>query len=143
MPHATGVPYDDGLISTCERNELQLARDTRKALAGGNLVWMAVDGGAAPAGPRVDLAGQSIGCSDFPAKVALASGVPTLFWAPRWQDGMIVRDQRPLPVARRNECRNDFVARWRAAFLGHLRDGLCQSPENLCLAGGMWRHVRV
>ena len=66
-----------------------------------------------------------------------------MFAAPRWEGGRIGFVIRRLPDPEEGETIEQHAERWRAAYLGALREFLAGEPENLRLSGGIWRHIRV
>ena len=141
-PNARRTSYAGRLISTTDQNEIQVLKACLAALNTGRLVALAVDGAANPTAPRTRFLGQSINYSNFAARMAHRSQTPSFFLAPQWRDGMITSVLMPLPMPEADEEVVSFVLRWREAYLAHVEACLRGSPENLRLAGGLWRHVR-
>ena len=118
-------------------------RDTGRllrALASGH-VCLAVDGAANPAAPRASFAGQEVTYSGFAAHLAHRQGVPSVFYAPRWETagGLHAGDAAATP----GEDADAYALRWRQAYFEHLRAHVAGPPENLRLSGGIWRHVQA
>ncbi|KND57101.1 TPR domain protein, putative component of TonB system [Candidatus Burkholderia verschuerenii] len=141
-PGVSTASYASALISTADQSEAQVARESLRALQSGVALCIAVDGALNPAAPRVQFAGQEITYSSFAARAAHRLGAPSVFYAPRWENGRIVNTLERLPDARPGEDVEAFAVRWQQAYLGHLREYLAGAPENLRLSGGIWRHVR-
>ena len=120
----------------------QKAKEALRALQSGYAVCIAVEGALDPAAPRVPFAGQEITYSSFAARAAHRLGLPSVFYAPRWENGRIVNTLEMMPAVRPGEDVEVYALRWQQAYLGHLREHLSGAPENLRLSGGIWRHVR-
>ncbi|BAN24846.1 tetratricopeptide repeat protein [Caballeronia insecticola] len=141
-PGVTSAKYASALISTADQSEAQVAREALRALQSGFAVCIAVEGALDPAAPRVPFAGQEITYSSFAARAAHRLGLPSVFYAPRWENGKIVGTLELMPAVRPGEDVEVYAMRWQQAYLGHLRAHLAGAPENLRLSGGIWRHVR-
>lgn len=145
LASASGVPaaaYRKKLISTSDQLEAQVARQAMAALAAGEAVAIMADGAMSVAAPRIEFEGQQITYSAFAARVAHRYQAPSLFVVPQWRDGGIELFWRVLPETRYGETVEDYLPRWRMAYLAALREALACAPENLRLSGGIWRHVR-
>jgi len=106
-------------------------------------VVVVVDGAINLAAPRIQFEGQEITFSEFAARTAHRIGSSSAFVAPVWTEENhlgFVLEHLPLPDP--DESADDYAARWRQAYLGHLRKFLGGRPENLRLSGGIWRHIR-
>ncbi|KXV09241.1 hypothetical protein CR51_10475 [Caballeronia megalochromosomata] len=141
-PGVTSAKYASALISTADQSETQVAKEALRALQSGYAVCIAVEGALDPAAPRVPFAGQEITYSSFAARAAHRLGLPSVFYAPRWENGRIVNTLEMMPAVRPGEDVEVYALRWQQAYLGHLREHLSGAPENLRLSGGIWRHVR-
>jgi tetratricopeptide (TPR) repeat protein len=141
-PGAARTSYASTLISTSDQTEPQIAKASLRALESGCAVCLAVDGAANPAAPRILFEGQEITYSSFAARAAYRAGVPSIFYAPRWERGRIALTLEMLPSAEPGEDIVTFAARWRRSYLALLRAHLGGAPENLRMSGGLWRHVR-
>lgn len=133
--------YARSLISTGDKTEVQVVKASLKALQEGYAVCLAVDGALNPAAARVRFENQEITYSSFAARACYRLGLPSLFYAPRWEDGRITHTLRRLPEPEEGETLDDYVVRWQCEWLGHLRVHLAGRPESLRLSGGLWRHV--
>jgi predicted Zn-dependent protease len=133
--------YARSLISTGDKTEVQVVKASLKALQEGNALCLAIDGALNPAAARVPFENQEITYSSFAARACYRLGLPSLFYAPRWEDGRVAHTLRRLSEPREGEPLEDYVARWQQEWLGHLRTYLAGRPENLRLSGGLWRHV--
>jgi Flp pilus assembly protein TadD len=141
-PNVGDASYADSLISTSDQTEAQVVKASLKALGKAGLVSLALDGASNPAAPRIMFQGQEMTYSSFAARITHRSQVPSLFYAPAWVDGKVSIILRPMPPVEPEEDVASFAGRWRKAYLEHLLDYLRGPPENLRLAGGMWRHIR-
>ncbi|SAL01129.1 Bacterial transcriptional activator domain protein [Caballeronia pedi] len=142
-PGVTSAKYASALISTADQSETQVAKEALRALQSGSALCIAVEGALDPAAPRVPFAGQEITYSSFAARAAHRLGLPSVFYAPRWEHGKIVNTLAMMPAVRPGEDVEVYAMRWQQAYLGHLREHLAGAPENLRLSGGIWRHVRA
>ncbi|MBN3851732.1 Vi polysaccharide transport protein VexE, partial [Paraburkholderia sp. Ac-20342] len=133
--------YARSLISTSDRTEVQVVKASLKALQEGHAVCLAVDGALNPAAARVPFESQEITWSSFAARASYRLGLPSVFYAPRWERGRIVHTLERLSEPHDGETLEDYVARWQHEWLAHLRGHLAGQPENLRLSGGLWRHV--
>jgi tetratricopeptide (TPR) repeat protein len=133
--------YARSLISTSDKTEVQVVKASLKALQEGHAVCLAVDGALNPAAARVPFENQEITWSSFAARACYRLGLPSLFYAPKWEQGRITHTLERLPEPLESETLEDYVVRWQHAWLGHLRAHLAGRPENLRLSGGLWRHV--
>ncbi|SAK87598.1 Bacterial transcriptional activator domain protein [Caballeronia pedi] len=140
-PSVTRASYASALISTADQTEVQVAKECLRALQSGYAVCLAVEGAPNPSAPRVMFEGQEVTYSSFASRAAYRLGLPSLFYAPRWQKGEIVHTFEMLPNPELGEDVEAFALRWQAAYFGHLRDHIAGPPENLRLSGGIWRHV--
>jgi hypothetical protein len=142
-PSVARTAYAQSLISTSDQNGTEVARKVLSSLHGGDAVVIAVDGAINLAAPRVQFEGQEVTYSDFAARMAHRLGIPSMFVAPRWEDGRIHFVLERLPDAQPGESADQHAARWREAFLASLRDYLGGAPESLRLSGGLWRYIRA
>lgn len=133
--------YAHSLISTGDKTEVQVVKASLKALQEGHAVCLAVDGALNPAAARVPFENQEITWSSFAARACYRLGLPSIFYAPRWEQGRIAHTLERLPEPLEGETLEEYVARWQHAWLAHLRAYLAGRPENLRLSGGLWRHV--
>lgn len=133
--------YARSLISTGDQTEVQVVKASLKALQEGYALCVAVDGALNPAAARVRFGNQEITYSSFAARACYRFGLPSLFYAPRWESGRIAHTLRRLPEPEEGETLEGYVARWQHEWLTHLRAHLGGCPENLRLSGGLWRHV--
>lgn len=140
-PGCVNTAYGRSLISTSDQTGAEVARQTLRALNEGKAAVIAIDGAIALSAPRVAFAGQHITLSGFAPRMAQRLAVPSLFVAPRWEEGRIGFAIEPMPDARPGEGADDFALRWQEAFLASLRGYLSGEPENLRLSGGIWRHL--
>lgn len=140
-PNLPSVSFDRQLISTSDQTEAQVARQSVRALAQGATLTIAVDGRMNVAAPRIPFEGQEITYSAFAARLAHRQRSPSVFAVPQWRDGTIHFHLARLPYPREGEALEEFTIRWREAYLAELRKVLSAAPENLRLAGGIWRHI--
>lgn len=141
-PRVARSHYASSLISTGDQTEMQVVKASLKALQDGYAVGIAVEGALNPAAARIPFEGQEITYSSFAARAAWRLGVPSLFYAPRWQDGRIAHTLEMLPTPLPGETVDDYASRWQSAWLAQLRVHLGGPPENLRMSGGLWRHIR-
>lgn len=140
-PGLPSVSFNRQLISTSDQTEAQVARQAVRALAQGATLTIAVDGRMSTGAPRIAFEGQEITYSAFAARLAYKQKAPSVFAVPQWRDGTIEFHLAKLPYPREGESLEEFTARWREAYLDELRIVLSAAPENLRLAGGIWRHI--
>ncbi|WP_338241700.1 hypothetical protein [Aurantiacibacter hainanensis] len=140
-PGLPSVTFNRQLISTSDQTEAQVARQAVRALASGATLTIAVDGRMSTGAPRIAFEGQEITYSAFAARLAYKQKAPSVFAVPQWRDGTIHFHLAKLPYPREGEPLEEFTARWREAYLAQLRIVLSAEPENLRLAGGIWRHI--
>ena len=141
-PSVARTSYAGSLISTSEQDDMSVGKAFMLSLRKGFSVVIAVDGAINLAAPRIPFEGQEITYSSFAARTAFSLGVPSVFAAPRWEGGRIGFVIRRLPDPEEGETIEQHAERWRAAYLGALREFLAGEPENLRLSGGIWRHIR-
>lgn len=134
--------YAPALISTADQTEAQVAKACLRALGSGYVLCLAIDGAANPAAPRTTFEGQEVTYSGFAAHMAHRLGVPSVFYAPRWEDGHVTYTLEMLPAAKPGEDVEAYAQRWQQAYFEHLREHLAGPPENLRMSGGIWRHVQ-
>lgn len=142
-PSVARTSYAQSLISTSDQTQAQVARGFMDALKENYTVVVVVDGAINLAAPRTGFEGQEITFSEFAARTAHRIGSSSAFVAPIWRDNRhlgFVLEHLPLPEE--GESADDYAARWKQAYLGHLRNFLRGRPENLRLSGGIWRLVR-
>jgi tetratricopeptide (TPR) repeat protein len=142
-PSVARTAYARSLISTSDQNGTEVARKVLSSLHGGNAVVIAVDGAINLAAPRVLFDGQEVTYSDFAARMAHRLSIPSMFAAPRWDNGRIHFVLEQMPDPRSGESADEHAERWREAFLGSLHNYLGGAPENLRLSGGLWRHIHA
>jgi tetratricopeptide (TPR) repeat protein len=140
-PSIAQTSYAAALISTADQTEAQVAKACLRALGEGNVVCLAIDGAANPAAPRATFEGQEVTYSSFASHLAHRVGVPSVFYAPRWENGRVVHTLELLPEAKPGEDADAYSQRWQQAYFERLREHLAGPPENLRLSGGIWRHV--
>jgi len=102
---------------------------------------LAVDGAANPAAPRKVFEGQQVTYSSFASRMAHRMGVPSVFYAPRWEHGLVTFTLELMPAVAPGEDVEAYAMRWQRAYFELLRKHLAGPPENLRLSGGIWRHV--
>lgn len=142
-PGSITTAYGQRLISTSDQTGAEVARQTFRTLKEGKAAVIAVDGAISLSAPRVPFEGQFITLSAFAPRLAHRLGVPTIFVAPKWEHGRISFVIEPLPDPAEGEPADAHSARWQEAFLTKLRSCLAGEPENLRLAGGIWRHLTL
>ncbi len=140
-PGLPSVSFNRQLISTSDQTEAQVARQAMRALAQGATLTIAVDGAMNVAAPRISFEGQEITYAGFASRLAYKQKAPSVFAVPQWRDGIIEHHLAKLPYPKEGETLDEFTARWREAYLDQLRIVLSAAPENLRLAGGIWRHI--
>lgn len=142
-PSVARTSYAQSLISTSDQTQAQVARGFMEALKADYAVVVVVDGAINLAAPRIQFEGQEITFSEFAARTAHRLGSSSAFVAPVWTEnnhlGFVLEH---LPLPEEGESADDYAARWRKAYLAHLRSFLAGRPENLRLSGGIWRHIR-
>jgi len=141
-PKIANTSYADALISTADQTEAQVAKACMRALGSGYVLCLAVDGAANPAAPRTVFEGQEVTYSSFASHMAHRLRVPSVFYAPRWEDGRVTYTLEMLPEAAPGEDAEAYAQRWQQAYFQRLREHLAGPPENLRMSGGIWRHVK-
>jgi tetratricopeptide (TPR) repeat protein len=141
-PSIARTSYAEALISTADQTEAQVAKACMRALGSGYVLCLAVDGAANPAAPRTTFEGQEVTYSGFAAHMAHRLGLPSVFYTPRWENGLITFTLEMLPKAEPGEDADAYAQRWQQAYFEKLREHLAGPPENLRLSGGIWRHVK-
>jgi lauroyl/myristoyl acyltransferase len=140
-PRSAQSSYAEALISTADQTEAQVAKACMRALGSGYVLCLAIDGAANPAAPRTTFEGQEVTYSSFASHLAHRMGVPSVFYAPRWENGRVAYTLEMLPSANPGEDAEAYARRWQQAYFERLREHLAGPPENLRLSGGIWRHV--
>ena len=140
-PSISQSSYFEALISTADQTEAQVAKACMRAIRSGYVLCLAVDGAANPAAPRTTFEGQEVTYSAFASHLAHRMGVPSVFYAPRWEGGRVAYTLEMLPAANPGEDPEAYAQRWQKAYFERLREHLASEPENLRLSGGIWRHV--
>ncbi len=133
--------YSEALISTSDQTEAQVAKACMRAINTGYVLCLAIDGAANPAAPRTTFEGQEVTYSSFASHLAHRLSVPSVFYAPRWENGRVAYTLEMLPTANPGEDAQTYSQRWQKAYFERLREHLAGEPENLRLSGGIWRHV--
>ena len=142
-PSIARTSYAAALISTADQTEAQVAKSCMRALSSGYVLCLAIDGAANPAAPRTVFEGQEVTYSGFAAHMAHRMDLPSVFYAPRWENGSITFSLELLPRAKPGEAADAYAERWQQAYFKCLREHLAGPPENLRLSGGIWRHVKA
>lgn len=140
-PNIAQSGYSAALISTADQTEAQVAKACMRAINAGYVLCLAIDGAANPAAPRTTFEGQEVTYSGFASHLAHRLGVPSVFYAPRWENGRMAYTLAMLPAAKPGEDVQVYAQRWQNAYFERLREHLASDPENLRLSGGIWRHV--
>lgn len=140
-PSIARSSYAEALISTADQTEAQVAKACMRAINSGFVLCLAIDGAANPAAPRTTFEGQDVTYSGFAAHLAHRMGVPSVFYAPRWENGQVAYTLEMLPAANPGEDADAYAQRWQKAYFERLREHVAGPPENLRLSGGIWRHV--
>ncbi len=140
-PSIARSSYAEALISTADQTEAQVAKACMRAINSGYVLCLAIDGAANPAAPRTTFEGQDVTYSGFAAHLAHRLRVPSVFYAPRWENGQVAYTLEMLPAANPGEDAEAYAQRWQKAYFERLREHLAGPPENLRLSGGIWRHV--
>jgi tetratricopeptide (TPR) repeat protein len=141
-PSIAQTSYAAALISTADQSETQVAKACLRALGAGNVLCVAIDGAANPAAPRTTFEGQEVTYSSIASSLAHRQGVPSVFYAPRWENGRVAHTLEMLPKVAPGEDADAYAQRWQRAYFERLREHLSGPPENLRLSGGIWRHVK-
>ncbi|AOB32392.1 hypothetical protein AKI39_19185 [Bordetella sp. H567] len=141
-PNIARASYSAALISTADQTEAQVAKACLRALGSGYVLCLAIDGAANPAAPRTTFEGQEVTYSSFASHMAHRLGVPSVFYAPRWENGRVAFTLEMLPAVEPGEDADAYSLRWQRAYFERLREHLAGPPENLRLSGGIWRHVK-
>lgn len=140
-PSIAQSSYSAALISTADQTEAQVAKACMRAIGSGYVLCLAIDGAANPAAPRTTFEGQDVTYSSFASHLAHRLKVPSVFYAPRWENGRVAYTLAMLPAANPGEDAEAYAQRWQKAYFERLREHLASAPENLRLSGGIWRHV--
>lgn len=141
-PSVAQSSYATALISTADQTEAQVAKACMRALGSGYVLCLAIDGAANPAAPRTTFEGQDVTYSSFASHLAHRLGVPSVFYAPRWENGQVAYTLEMLPAVEPGESADAYSLRWQKAYFERLREHVAGPPENLRLSGGIWRHVQ-
>jgi len=141
-PSIAQSSYSTALISTADQTEAQVAKACMRAINSGYVLCLAIDGAANPAAPRTTFEGQEVTYSSFASHLAHRLGVPSVFYAPRWENGHVAYTLEMLPAANPGEDADAYAERWQKAYFERLREHVAGPPENLRLSGGIWRHVQ-
>lgn len=141
-PSIAQSSYAAALISTADQSEAQVAKACLRALGSGKVLCLAIDGAANPAAPRTTFEGQEVTYSSFASHLAHRLGVPSVFYAPRWENGHVAYTLEMLPAVIPGEDADAYSLRWQTAYFERLKEHLAGPPENLRLSGGIWRHVK-
>lgn len=140
-PRISSMAYKDDLISTSDQSEIKIVSAVNRALAENCAVLIAIDGAQNPTAPTVVFEDQHVTYSSFVAKMSYRKGAPSFFAAPLWQQRKIDFYLDPMPDPEEDESLDRFVARWNKSYFDKLRQILVSAPENLRLAGGIWRSI--
>lgn len=140
-PSLGAMLYEEMLISTSDQSEAQVVRKTKQAIDEGYAIGIAVDGAPNVSAPRIPFEGREITYSPFVSRMAFRRNLVSIYAAPRWNDGKLDIALFPLPDPTPGENERSFAARWRDAYLARIRNEIGGDPENLRLAGGIWRHI--
>ncbi|VFR92465.1 Tetratricopeptide TPR_2 repeat protein [plant metagenome] len=140
-PNVEQSSYSKALISTADQSEAQVAKACIRAISSGYVLGLAVDGAANPAAPRTTFEGQEVTYSSFASRMAHRLGVPSVFYAPRWENGLVTFTLEMLPAVAPGEDADAYALRWQDAYFALLRQHLAGPAENLRMSGGIWRHV--
>jgi tetratricopeptide (TPR) repeat protein len=141
-PSIAQASYAAALISTADQTETQVAKTCMRALGSGYVLCVAIDGAANPAAPRTTFEGQEVTYSSFASRMAHRLRVPSVFYAPRWENGRVTYTLEMLPEVASGEDADAYSRRWQQAYFERLREHLAGPPENLRMSGGIWRHVK-
>ncbi|HEY9316922.1 MAG TPA: tetratricopeptide repeat protein [Achromobacter sp.] len=141
-PSVAQSSYATALISTADQTEAQVAKACMRALGSGYVLCLAIDGAANPAAPRTTFEGQDVTYSSFASHLAHRLRVPSVFYAPRWENGHVAYTLEMLPAVEPGEDADAYSLRWQKAYFERLREHVAGPPENLRLSGGIWRHVQ-
>ncbi|MGE8637734.1 MAG: Vi polysaccharide transport protein VexE [Achromobacter sp.] len=141
-PSIAQSSYAAALISTADQTEAQVAKACMRAIGSGYVLCLAIDGAANPAAPRTTFEGQEVTYSSFASHLAHRLRVPSVFYAPRWENGHVAYTLEMLPAVEPGEDAEAYSLRWQKAYFERLREHLAGPPENLRLSGGIWRHVQ-
>lgn len=140
-PGLPTLDFNRQLISTSDQTEAQVARQAMRALSDGCALTIAIDGAMNVAAPRILFEGQEITYSSFAARLAYKQRAHSIFAVPQWHGKTIEFHLAMMPFPNEGETMEQYSARWRDAFLEQLRIAISGAPENLRLAGGIWRHI--
>tara|TARA_R110000824_G_scaffold4308_1_gene20659 strand:+ start:5917 stop:8112 length:2196 start_codon:yes stop_codon:yes gene_type:complete len=140
-PSLGNAIYRDMLISTSDQTETAIIREVSSALADGYAIGIAVDGAPTMAAARIEFEGQEITYSSFSARMVYKHKLASCYAAPRWEGEKLRIELIRLPDPATGESAAEFAEKWREAYLDALRGELSGAPENLRMAGGIWRHI--
>ncbi len=130
-PSIAQTSYAAALISTADQTEAQVAKACMRALGSGYVLCLAIDGAANPAAPRTLFEGQEVTYSGFASHMAHRLGVPSVFYAPRWENGRVAFTLEMLPEAKPGEDAEAYSQRWQRAYFERLREHLA-GPRKTC-----------
>jgi lauroyl/myristoyl acyltransferase len=144
-PRVSQARYVPSLISTLDQSELAVARQVMTAVKGGHGVIISIDGSVDPSAKRYMWEGTPITCSKFIPELVYRGIAPAVYAQPYWDieggEGRIGVHVRRMPDPEEGETEEAFVTRWMEAYYDELRAFVLRGPENLRLAGGIWRNV--
>lgn len=140
-PGVESAPYSTSLISTSDQTEAAVAKSVMKTMDEGNAIVIAVDGAMSMSAPRVAFEGRQVTYSAFASRLAYKRKAISFFVAPFWTpERKLDFYIRPMPNPQTSESAVEFSSRWREDYFQHIRHFLRGAPENLRLAGGIWRN---
>lgn len=140
-PTIMSAPHAGSLISTSDRNEEDVGKAVIVALREGACVMMALDGAMSPAAPSVNWRGRRATYSDFAARLVYRRNIPAFFAASFWRAGKIAQCVEPMPQPLPGEEIRAFETRWREVYFAQIEKQILRGPENMRLAGGVWRKI--
>ncbi|EKJ1550401.1 Vi polysaccharide transport protein VexE [Salmonella enterica] len=133
--------YGERLISVSDKSEAEVVRACVQTLHSGQSIVVAIDGALNLAAPTIEFHGQQITYSTFCSRLAWKMHLPTVFGVPVWRDGRIHFVLEKMIDPMKFEGQVSFTERWKENYLQCVTRILKSSPENLRLAGGIWRNI--
>lgn len=141
VPNLGLAKHDAHLISTSGQDEGAVGRALYRAVRSGQIVSVAIEGGAGQGQSRYPLLDRLIPLSTFIPRLAWKTRTPSFFPLMVWTGSRAKVSLARLPDPDRYHSAEAYVTGWTRAYLKHLELAILDNPASARAAGGFWTSI--
>lgn len=138
VPNLGRAAHDAHLVSTSGQDNSAIGRSLYRAITNGNVVSVAIEGGAAKDSDRYPLFDRMIPVSTFIPRLAWKTRTPSFFPLVVWTGSRAKVTVTRLPEADRYRSVEAYQTAWMRAYLSCVERALLEHPNSARAAGGFW-----